>query len=117
MILNGRQKLILIKGLHTVIWVFFNIVIFYLLWAVISNRIDRWVWTCLGIILGEGLLLLLFKNICPVTLMAKKFSSSDEANFDIYLPNWLAKYNKTIYTIIVFIAVLILIYQLKQNHI
>ena len=31
---------------------------------------------------------------------------------DIYLPNWLARYNKEIYTVIVLIAIAILIYRL-----
>ena len=33
--------------------------------------------------------------------MARKYSDSTKANFDIYLPEWLAKYNKEIYTTIV----------------
>ncbi|MGB3081016.1 MAG: hypothetical protein WBB31_18180, partial [Saprospiraceae bacterium] len=62
-----------------------------------------------GLIALEGLVLLVFKSICPVTLIARKYSDSTRANFDIYLPNWLAKYNKLIYTIIVGIALVILI--------
>jgi len=40
------------------------------------------------------------------------YSNSTRDNFDIYLPNWLAKYNKLIYTSIVLVAVLILLYRL-----
>lgn len=110
--LSNEQKLVLVKMLHTLIWVFFNVVIFYLLYAVIVNRIDKWVWICLGLILLEGFILLIFKNICPVTVIARKYSSSTRDNFDIYLPNWLARYNKQIYTTIVLISVLILLYRL-----
>ena len=105
-------KLILIKTIHTIIWLFFNVVIFYLLYAVIINKIDKWIWICIGLLVLEGIILLVFKNICPVTLIAKKYSTSRKDNFDIYLPNWLARYNKEIYTIIVLIAVVILIYRL-----
>jgi hypothetical protein len=38
----------------------------------------------------------------------------NKANFDIYLPNWLARYNKQIYTSIVLIAIVILIYRLAN---
>ncbi|WP_194974699.1 hypothetical protein [Aquiflexum lacus] len=113
--MDSASKLVWIKILHTVIWLFFNVVIFYLLYAVIVNKIDKWVWICLGLIVLEGLVLLLFKSICPVTLIARKYSDSQAHNFDIYLPNWLAKNNKMIYTTIVIIAVLILIYQLNWN--
>lgn len=114
--MNSESKLILIKFLHTAIWVFFNVVIFYLLYAVIVNKIDKWVWICLGLIVLEGLVLLVFKAVCPVTLVARKYSDSQADNFDIYLPNWLAKNNKLIYTTIVIIAVLILVYQLIWNN-
>jgi hypothetical protein len=114
--MNSASKLVWIKILHTAIWLFFNVVIFYLLYAVIVNKIDKWVWICLGLIVLEGLVLLLFKAICPVTLIARKYSDSQAHNFDIYLPNWLAKNNKLIYTTIVSIAVLILIYQLIWNQ-
>ena len=107
-------RLTFIKLIHTTIWLFFNVVIFYFLYAVIVNSIDIRVWICLFIIALEGVVLLLFKNVCPVTIVARKYSQSNKDNFDIYLPNWLAKYNKEIYTTIVFIAVLILIYRLIE---
>jgi hypothetical protein len=53
-----------------------------------------------------------FQKNLSVTLIARKYSDSQKSNFDIYLPNWLAKYNKEIYTVIVLIAVVILIYRL-----
>ena len=113
--MTDQFRLTLLKSLHTLIWVFYNIVIFYLLYAVIVNKIDRWVWICLGLIVLEGLILLVFKSFCPITVVARKYSDSEKDNFDIYLPNWLAKYNKRIYTSIVMIAVIILIYRLVMR--
>lgn len=110
--MTARAKLILVKVIHTIIWVFFNIVIFYLLYAVWVDRIDKWVWICLAAIGCEGLVLLIFKNICPVTIWARNFSTSKSHNFDIYLPEWLARYNKIIYSAIVAVAILILVYRL-----
>jgi hypothetical protein len=106
------SKLISVKIFHTIIWICFNVVIFYLSYAVILNKIGNLVWLCIGIIFLEGVVLLLFKGICPLTIIARRYSASTAPNFDIYLPVWLAKYNKLIYTII-FIAVLgILIYRI-----
>lgn len=110
--MSANLNLKLIKILHTTIWVFFNVVIFYLLYAVIANKIDKWVWICIGLILLEGIILIIFKSICPVTLLARKYSDSTKENFDIYLPNWLAKYNKLIYSTIVLVALCILAYRL-----
>lgn len=106
-------KLYILRIIHTIIWLFFNVVIFYLYYAVITNKIDKWI--CIGLILMEGVVLLLFKKFCPITLIARKYSNSTKDNFDIFLPNWLAKYNKLIYTSLFIIAVLILIYRLVFN--
>ena len=110
------KKLLLIKSLHTVIWLFFNLVIFYLLYAAIANSIDRWVFICIGLVLVEGVVLLAFKMFCPLTVWARKYSDSTKANFDIFLPNWLAKYNKLIYTTIFLIALIIIVLRLVIGY-
>jgi len=48
----------------------------------------------------ECLVLLLFKMACPLTVVARRYSDSQRPNFDIYLPEWLARYNKLIYGLI-----------------
>ena len=110
--MTDNSKLVIIKLIHTLIWVFFNVVIFYLLYAVLTDTIDKWVWICLGLILLETVTLIIFKRVCPVTLVARRYSSYARHNFDIYLPEWLAKYNKQIYTIIVIIILLLLAWRL-----
>ena len=109
------SKLLIIKITHTVIWIFFNFVMGYLLFAVLTNRIDHWVWLGLAAFVVEGIVLLVYGMMCPLTVMARKYSDSSKDNFDIFLPNWLAKYNKTIYTSFLGIIVIILIFQLA-NH-
>jgi hypothetical protein len=99
--MGNKTKLQLIKVAHTIIWLFFNVVISYMFYAALVNKIDIWLWVCYGLIILEGLTLLIFKLYCPLTLWARKYSTSTKENFDIYLPNWLAKYNKQIYTSIV----------------
>jgi hypothetical protein len=108
-------KLTLIKLLHTLIWLGFNVVIGYLLFAVIANQIGVLVWIAIGLIVLEGLVLLAFGNQCPLTVMARRYSSSTKANFDIFLPEWLAKYNKQIYTVIFLMGIGILVYRLATN--
>ncbi len=113
--MTNSFKLIFIKTLHTAIWVFYNLVIAYLFYAVTVGNIDVRVWICFGLIAVEGIVLLAFKNICPVTLVARKYSNSTRENFDIYLPNWLAKYNKRIYTAVVLLVIVILIFRSVFN--
>ena len=98
--MTPRNKLVAIKLLHTAVWVFFNVVIFYLLYAVLVDRLDMWAWISLALIGAECAVLLLFRMACPLTIVARRYSDSQLPNFDIYLPLWLARYNKLIYGII-----------------
>jgi len=109
---NNPVKLVLIKSIHTLVWLFFNAVIFYLLAAVIIDKIDKWVWIGLGLFVLEALILVAFKMVCPLTIIARKYSDSPAANFDIFLPNWLAKNNKLIYSIFLCVILIILIFRL-----
>ena len=106
-----KNKLVAIKTLHTIIWLFYNVVIFYLLYAVIVDKIDLWVWICIGLVIMEGLVLLIFKWFCPLTIIARRYSDSTKDNFDIFLPNWLAKHNKLIYTSLFGLAIAILLFR------
>lgn len=112
--MTDKSKLILIKTIHTLVWIFFNIVIFYMLYAVLTNKLDIWLWIGYGLFILEGITLLLFKFFCPLTIIARRYSNSTKENFDIYLPNWLAKYNKTIYTSILGVIIILTIYQLLK---
>lgn len=108
----SSQHLRNIKILHTAIWIFYNILIVYMFYAVITNHLDFWFWAAWGFILLEGLILVIFKWTCPLTLLARKHSSSEKDNFDIYLPNWLAKHTKTIYTGLSIIILVMTIFRL-----
>ena len=83
-----------------------------MLYAVIADKLDKWLWIGYGLIIMEGIILVAFKFFCPLTILARKYSNSTKDNFDIYLPNWLAKYTKLIYSGIVVIILLITIYRL-----
>jgi len=112
--MNNETKLNLVKIIHTLIWLCFNVVIFYMLYAVIVNKLDIWLWMGYGLIFLEAIILLLFKFFCPLTIIARKYSDSTKDNFDIYLPNWLAKHNKLIYTAILIVILIITIFQLLR---
>ena len=112
--MTNTRKLFLIKILHTIIWVLFVAVIFYIVYSGITDTVTTYTWIGIGVILGEGLVLLLFKMYCPLTVIARKYSDSQQHNFDICLPNWLAKYNKLIFTSIFILGVLLVLYRVIQ---
>lgn len=113
--MKPENKLLAIKIFHTLIWLFFVSVIFYIFYAGIFNKITIYTWIGIGLIIAEGIVLLVFKMFCPITLLARKYSNSDKDNFDIFLPNWLAKYNKHIFTTIYIVALALVIIRTIQK--
>ena len=109
--MTARTKLILTKLLHTLIWVFFVTVIFYVLYCGITGRITPLTWVAIGLVVFEGLVLLIFRMRCPLTYVARRYSDSQKDNFDIYLPNWIAKYNKQIFTTIFVVGLILVLYR------
>lgn len=105
------KKLTLIKAVHTFIWAFMVTVIFYVVYCGIFDAVNLYTWIAAGIIVLEGWVLLMFKMSCPLTVLARKYSSSTNHNFDIYLPEWLAKYNKQIFTTVFLIGLTLVIFR------
>ena len=110
--LTSGRKLMLVKTIHTLIWLFFNFVIGYMFYAALAGKMDKWLWIGYGLVLAEGLVLAIFRFRCPLTIIARKYSYSKKDNFDIYLPNWLARNTKRIYTTLALIITLIVIFRL-----
>ncbi len=92
------RQLVLIKIIHSVIWLFFVSLITYVLYSGLSDQITLFTWAAIIGVILEGVVLGIFKNQCPLTILARKYSSSQKENFDIFLPLWLAKNNKLIFT-------------------
>jgi len=110
--MRNETKLAVVKIIHTLVWIFFNTVIFYMLYAVLVGKLDVWLWTGYGLVALEGITLVIFKCSCPITNIARKYSISSKDNFDIFLPNWLAKHTVPIDTSILGLVTIITIYHL-----
>lgn len=51
----------------------------------------------IAIVLVEVVVLIANRFRCPLTDVAARYTSDRRANFDIYLPLWIARYNKEIF--------------------
>lgn len=51
----------------------------------------------IAIVLVEVAILVANGFRCPLTAVAARYTSDRRANFDIYLPLWIARYNKEIF--------------------
>ena len=85
-----------VKAAHTIVWAL-------LAGCVLAIPLASWrgehgvaAWLA-AIILGEVVVLLLNGWRCPLTSVAARYTPDRRANFDIYLPEWLARHNKSIF--------------------
>ena len=85
-----------LRILHTLIWAFFATCILAIPLAAWVMRFDRAL-LLIGIVLLEGLVLAFNAWRCPLSAVAARYTSDRRDNFDIYLPVWLARHNKTIF--------------------
>lgn len=108
-------KLSAIKIIHTLIWIVFVMIISFVLWSGITAHISVYTWLAVASVFVEGLVLVIFKGSCPLTKLAGRYSNSQKENFDIYLPNWLAKYNKLIFGTLFCIGLALILYRLLIN--
>ena len=99
----------IIKLIHTLIWAVMALGSFYILYAGITNTFNIILYISLILLIVETLVLLFNKWTCPLTPLAKKYTKDRKDNFDIYLPNWLAKYNKIIFGVIFIIGITLVI--------
>ena len=93
-----------IKVLHTIVWMLFAGCILAIPIASLygDNRAALWL---AAIVFVEVVVLALNKWRCPLTSLAARYSTDRRANFDIYLPEWLAKHNKVIFGTIYLVGV------------
>ena len=104
--LDRRWALRWIKLLHTAVWAFFAGAILSIPVFVWRDEFTR-VGAATAVVLVEVGILALNGWRCPLTNVAGRFTQERRANFDIYLPLWLATYNKQIFGAL-FIAGIIL---------
>ncbi len=90
------SSLVRIKLLHTVIWAFFA-------GCIVTIPVAAWLgrYLCsvllIAIVSLEVLVLLFNDWRCPLTNVAGRYTPDRRDNFDIYLPEWLARNNKLIF--------------------
>lgn len=93
---SARKRLVFVKVIHTLAWAFFAS-------CIIGIPIAAW----LGHHAAAGLLAaIVFMEVailatnewaCPLTAVAARYTDDRASNFDIYLPVWLARYNKQVF--------------------
>ncbi len=94
--MQPNSKLRTIKVIHTLVWaVFAGSIIAIPAYAAAGDV--TMAWRLIGFVFLEVAVLLANRMRCPLTDVAARYTDERQDNFDIYLPLWLARYNKEIF--------------------
>lgn len=94
--MSPQTSLRLIKVVHTIVWAFFAGCIVAI--PVCTWRDDLgWAALLIALVLVEVIVILVNRWRCPLTDVAARYTDDRRDNFDIYLPSWLARYNKQLF--------------------
>ncbi|MDZ7638919.1 MAG: hypothetical protein U5J83_11855 [Bryobacterales bacterium] len=93
---NATRKLVCIRFLHTAVWALFAGCIVAIPIAVARHQF-RWAALLTALVLLECGVLAINRGTCPLTNLAARYTADRSHNFDIYLPSWLARHNKSIF--------------------
>lgn len=85
-----------IKLVHTFAWAIFAAAIVAELIAVAIGALTAAAWLSV-LVWVEVIVLFANRMHCPLTGMAERYTDDRSGNFDIFLPAWLAIWNKTIF--------------------
>jgi len=95
-ITRPRTELRVIKAAHTVVWAFFAACVGAIPVLAWHGELGRAA-VVIAIVAVEVLVLALNRWSCPLTPLAARYTDERRDNFDIYLPEWLARHNKRIF--------------------
>jgi hypothetical protein len=109
-ILRPGCLLAAIKLLHTAVWAVLAVSILALPVAAFTRRFHCAVMLT-ALIAFECAILAMNRGSCPMTDWAARSTDDRAANFDIYLPEWLARNNKVIFGTLFAVNELILLWR------
>jgi hypothetical protein len=103
--LNPKVRLRAVKLLHTAVWAIFATCVGAIPLLVAAGQAGRAL-APIAVVAGEVVVLAFNRMRCPLTDVAARYTDDRRDNFDIYLPAWLARHNKTIFGSLYAIGVL-----------
>ena len=107
---TAERQLLAVKLLHTGVWAFFVVCILAI--PVLGWLGEFLVAAILGGLVFVEVLVLVFNDWrCPLTPLAARYTEDRRDNFDIFLPEWLARYNKEIFGTLYLLGLVVLAFR------
>ncbi len=103
---SAQARLRTVKLVHSLAWVFFASCTIGISVASLAGRTGLAL-ILIAVVAVEVVILAVNEWRCPLTAVAARYTEDRRPNFDIYLPQWLAQYNKEIFGSLLVIGLLL----------
>ncbi len=87
-----RQRLALIRTIHTAIYLVMAAATFILVYAGVTGAQGTWLWIALGLLGAESVVYLGNGMRCPLTALAVRYGAEKGYVFDTFLPERVTQY-------------------------
>ncbi len=107
--MSSRQKLIIIKTIHTVIYFVMVWAVFYLLYSALTQTYSGWFYVALSLLIAESLVFALSGMKCPLTSLAKRYGGDKGYVGDLFIPERFSKYTFRVFGTIFLVSIALLL--------
>lgn len=106
--MTDAQRLMLVRAVHTVIYLVMAGCVFVVLYAGLSGAHGGWLWLAAGLVGAESLVFAASGMKCPLTAVAVKYGAKVGGTFDTFLPERMTRYTFRVFAPLVLLGFLLL---------
>lgn len=106
--MNDKQRLALVRAVHTAIYLVMATSTFVLVYAGITGRTGVWLWSALGLLTIEAVVFGGNGMRCPLTDVAVKYGAEKGYAFDTFLPERATRYTFQFFTSVMVLGLVLL---------
>lgn len=106
--MTDRQLLLLIRTVHTAIYVVMAVATFVLVYAGLTGASGPWLWIALGLLGVEVIVYVGNGMRCPLTALAVRYGAETGYVFDTFLPERATRYTFNFFGTVMVVGLVLL---------
>lgn len=106
--MNNAQRLALVRGVHTAIYIVMAVSTFVLLFAGVTGAEGVWLWAALALLGIEVVVFVGSGMKCPLTAVAVKYGARTGHVFDTFLPERFTRYTFRFFGTVMVVGLILL---------
>jgi hypothetical protein len=107
--LTDGQRLAVVRGVHTLIYVVMSASVFVMLYAGMSGASGAWLWPALALVAIESVVFVGNGLRCPFTALARRYSGEENPVSDTFFPERMTRHTFAVFGPMILIGLAFLV--------